>query len=82
MLPLGTQSVFSVIAAYVGVVAVIPPIIGWWTIGLVTCGLAALLGTLGLVEIALRPQKRGIARAIIGISLGIVGVAIMGLRWL
>ncbi len=82
MLPLGTQSVFSVIAAYVGVLAVIPPIIGWWTVGLVTCGLAALLGTAGLVDIALRPQKRGIARAIIGISLGIVGVAIMGLRWL
>lgn len=82
MLPLGTQSAFSVISAYVGVLAVIPPIIGWWTIGLVGCGLAAALGTAGLVDIALRPQKRGIARAIIGISLGIVGVAIMGLRWL
>ena len=82
MLPLGTQSVFSVIAAYAGILALVPPILGWWTVGLVACGIATALGTAGLVDIALRPQKRGIARAIIGIGLAVVALTIMALRWL
>ena len=81
MLPLGTQSLFSVIAAYLGVLAVIPPIAGWWKLALAGCSIAVVVGTAGLIDIALRPQKRGITRAIIGIALGIVGLVILGIRW-